>query len=119
MHNFPIKKFAGYWLPVFVYAGLIFRLSAIPGSDIPGLFPYQDVVFHFLEYAVFALLLSRAIKAYWPQQKKMRRLLAVMALVLVYALSDEFHQLFVPNRTASLIDVIIDCAGGLSAGIFL
>ena len=33
----------------------------------------------------------------------------------VYAMSDEFHQNFVPGRHASLIDVSIDCTGALIA----
>jgi VanZ family protein len=37
------------------------------------------------------------------------------ALVVVYALADEYHQSFVPSRTASIYDSLIDMIGGLTA----
>jgi VanZ family protein len=37
-----------------------------------------------------------------------------MLLVVIYALLDEFHQSFVPSRTASIYDSAIDVAGGLT-----
>ena len=44
-----------------------------------------------------------------------KRLLLSLALVVVYALLDEYHQSFVPSRTASIFDSFIDMAGGLTA----
>ena len=40
-------------------------------------------------------------------------LLLFVYFVLVYALSDEFHQLFVPGRSGELRDVMIDTAAGV------
>jgi VanZ family protein len=40
-----------------------------------------------------------------------------LVFIFVYALSDEFHQTFVPSRTASFVDVMIDVLGGI-CGIF-
>jgi len=34
---------------------------------------------------------------------------------MAYAASDEFHQLFVPSREASVLDVLIDTAGAVFA----
>ena len=42
-----------------------------------------------------------------------------MTLVVVYALLDEYHQSFVPSRTASIFDSLIDMAGGLTVLIFI
>ena len=69
---------------------------------------------HFTEYAVLAYLARRAfisssrqfLRRYWFQ--------CAVLLVVVYALLDEFHQSFVPSRTASLYDSAIDVAGGLA-----
>jgi VanZ family protein len=71
-------------------------------------------VAHFTEYAILALLARRAfitssrelIQAYWFQ--------LALLLVACYSLLDEFHQSFVPSRTASLFDSAIDVAGGLT-----
>jgi VanZ family protein len=104
-------KFTKYWLPVLIYAILIFYLSSIPGEDIPRVFKYQDVFLHLIEYAVFALLLSRAIKAYQPGLSFNKRFLAVLVFSFLYALSDEWHQFFVPQRYCSMIDLMYDGIG--------
>jgi len=41
--------------------------------------------------------------------------LICVTLIVVYALVDEYHQSFVPSRTASIFDSLIDMAGGLTA----
>ena len=69
---------------------------------------------HFSEYAVLGFLARRAfiasahafIQEHWFQ-------LGVL-LVVIYALLDEFHQSFVPSRSASIYDSAIDVAGGLT-----
>lgn len=70
---------------------------------------------HLTEYALLALFLWRAI--YQPKRKDLRSWLwpeagLSLALVLLYAASDELHQVFVPTRTAHFTDVLIDTAGG-------
>ena len=117
MRNSRRLIFIKYWLPVVSYGIFIFFVSSIPGKNVPSLFLYQDIVFHFLEYAVFALLINRAIKGCCPQKNKMEHFLWVMALALAYALFDEFHQSFVPGRTASMFDITVDSIGSLIGGL--
>jgi VanZ family protein len=66
-------------------------------------------VAHFTEYAILGFLAARAFRP-WP-----RWFLICAMLVIVYALIDEYHQSFVPSRTASIFDSMIDMAGGLTA----
>jgi len=69
---------------------------------------------HFSEYAVLAFLARRAfisssrdfLQRYWFQLG--------LLLVVIYGLLDEFHQSFVPSRTASIYDSAIDVAGGFT-----
>jgi VanZ family protein len=69
---------------------------------------------HFTEYAVLAFLTRRAfitsshafLRQYWFQLG--------LLLVVIYGLLDELHQSFVPSRTASVYDGVIDIAGGLT-----
>ena len=68
---------------------------------------------HFTEYAILGLLAARA---FWSWE---RWFLISVALVVVYALVDEYHQSYVPSRTASVFDSLIDIAGGLTALIFI
>jgi VanZ family protein len=70
---------------------------------------------HFTEYAVLALLAARAFSASPRRGLSRWWWLASFALVACVALSDEFHQSFVPSRTASIYDSLLDMAGGATA----
>jgi VanZ family protein len=76
-------------------------------------------VAHFTEYAVLAVLAARAFST--STRKTLHRgwFPASLALVVLYALSDEFHQRFVPSRTGSVYDSLIDMSGGLTALLLL
>lgn len=54
-----------------------------------------------------SLLLSR-------EKTGKREILEVVGFVMLYAISDEFHQSFIPGRGASFKDVCIDTLGGIS-----
>lgn len=64
---------------------------------------------HMTEYAIMGLL-SFAFYAGLVKQNKIRYLLALCTSML-YAVTDEIHQLFVPGRTGQFIDVCIDTTG--------
>jgi VanZ family protein len=70
---------------------------------------------HFTEYAILALLAARALSGAFHAALRRRWFSLSLLLIIVYALSDEFHQSFVPSRTASIYDSLIDIAGGLTA----
>lgn len=68
---------------------------------------------HFTEYAILAYFAARAFRTSPRAGLANRWFLAAFALVVVYALLDEYHQTFVPSRTASIYDSFIDMSGGL------
>jgi VanZ family protein len=72
---------------------------------------------HLTEYAVLALLLWRALRVPWNRDIRpmWKTAGAVLLIATVYAAFDEFHQSFVPSRTAALGDVMIDACGALAA----
>ena len=70
---------------------------------------------HFTEYAILALLAARALRTSYRKLLRQRWFWLSFLLVVVYALGDEFHQSFVPSRTASIYDSMIDMLGGLTA----
>ena len=91
------------WLPVVMWAAVIFALSSVPSLS-SGLGGWDYVLrkcAHMTEYAVLAALLYRALE---------RELPAFLATV-AYAATDEFHQHFVRGRHASAVDVAIDAVG--------
>jgi VanZ family protein len=69
---------------------------------------------HLTEYAILATLLWRALRGGTRWQMKMSILFLVAVLACaIFAASDEFHQSFVPSRTSSPQDVMIDICGAL------
>jgi VanZ family protein len=70
---------------------------------------------HFAEYAVLAWLAARAFRTSARETLRRRWFPLSLLLVILYALADEYHQSFVPSRTGSIYDSLIDIAGGLAA----
>ena len=70
---------------------------------------------HVSEYAVLAVLLYRAFVHTVFQSRRVLSAGLVLLSCAAYAASDEFHQSFVPSRTASLRDVTIDLGGATLA----
>lgn len=70
---------------------------------------------HLVEYGVFCFLLYRSFgdedRIRWKPRLAFLSILAAAA----YSLTDEFHQLFVPGRGASLVDCAIDTMGAAIA----
>jgi len=72
-------------------------------------------VAHFTEYAILGFLAARALRTSPRPAISGHWFLICAILIVVYALIDEYHQSFVPTRTASIFDSLIDMAGGLTA----
>jgi len=70
---------------------------------------------HVTEYAVLAVLLYRAFVHTVFQSRRALSAGLVLLSCAAYAASDELHQSFVPSRTASLRDVMIDVCGATLA----
>jgi len=105
-----MNKFLNYWLPVIIWAGIIFWLSSIPDLE-SGL--KQDFILrkiaHMLEFAILTFLLIRGLKQEKLNYKKV--ILYSLIFALLYALTDEYHQSFVLGRHASLKDAGVDSIG--------
>ncbi|HEX8888482.1 MAG TPA: VanZ family protein [Pyrinomonadaceae bacterium] len=72
-------------------------------------------VAHFLEYAILAWLAARSFMTSSKRTLRRHWFLLSLLLVVIYSLSDEYHQSFVPTRGASIYDSFIDMSGGLTA----
>jgi VanZ family protein len=102
------------WLPAAAWMALIFWFSSQPDlprppSDLLNLIMRKSA--HFGVYAVLALTYVRALGG-WHQRRR------AWLLAVLYAISDEFHQSFTPNRYPSALDVLIDSAGAFT-GLWL
>ncbi|MEO8290721.1 MAG: VanZ family protein [Gaiellaceae bacterium] len=93
------------WIPVVLWAAVIFALSAIPSLG-TGLGVWDLVLrklAHTAEYALLGALVYRAA----------RNAPAAVLLSSAYAVTDEIHQAFVGGRHGSPVDWLIDTAGVL------
>lgn len=101
------------WGPVVAYMALIFALSA--RSVLPSPLGLNDKVVHFAFYGGLATLALRATAGGRLAGLSMRAMLAAWAIASVYGASDEFHQSFVPGRSADPWDLLADAAGAALA----
>jgi VanZ family protein len=113
-----MKKIINALFPPLAWATLIFILSsysALPGIDVSALDFVVKKLAHMLVYATLYILLYRAVAILsdsLPSEKRQLWLLLLPLLIcLIYAVSDEFHQSFVPNRFGSFRDVGYDMLG--------
>jgi VanZ family protein len=72
---------------------------------------------HFTGYGILSISWFRAFWMTLPGIDPSRRRVPVHSLAmlgtLLVASGDEFHQTFLPNRSGSIWDVMVDCSGGL------
>ena len=104
----------GYWVPVIVYAGLIFFLSdqSYPEKYVPIFtFPGGDKLDHALEYSVLGVLCYRAFRYAAGEWASRYALLLAIVAAFGYGVSDEVHQYFVPLREADVWDILADTVG--------
>ena len=103
-------SFVRDWLPVLVWAAVIFVFSSIPdlGTGLGGWDLVLRKLAHTAEYAILGALLVRATGRGW----------LAFGLGVLYAASDEIHQTFVTGRHGTPVDVAID-AVGVAIGIAL
>ncbi len=132
-----------YWIPVIIWMLLIFSLSAQPASQSNGLSKDVTKIIidtisrvvpldieistvadkgiqlnhivrklgHFIEYLILGVLVMNAFKKCGYKNNKI--LCYSIIFCILYASSDEIHQLFVPGRGGQVKDVIIDSFGAM------
>lgn len=109
----PVEPIARF-VPAAVYAAAIVFASSISGEQIT--FRVDDRIAHFVEYFMLGLLLSFGAAGVRGGTGRFAPV-AILAFVAVFALADEYHQSFVPQRDASMKDWVFDMLGA-SAAVF-
>ena len=128
------------WALVALWAAVIFFMSAHTGSDFDGegplaavkrwlvglvapvFGPETDVVSvaaHFTEYLVLGALLFVALRCTWPESSSSRLMLGAVVLASAYAVTDEFHQSFVPGRLCDPADWLTDTLGATLGAVIV
>jgi VanZ family protein len=137
-------RFLKYWLPVLLWMALIFSASSdrmsfqhssriieplvrwlvpnISDTSVHTVVVVARKAAHVTEYAILAVLVWRLVRQLSSPRGSSGRwsdALRTLLIVILYAASDEFHQLFVPSREASVVDVAIDTSGAVLALLFI
>ncbi|MFQ3596796.1 MAG: VanZ family protein [Chloroherpetonaceae bacterium] len=116
-----MKSFVFNQLPAALCAIAIFAQSSIPGEKIPAfeLFSHDKLI-HITIYFVFAFSLLHALRHQerWAYLSE-HALLCGVLIATLYAISDETHQFFTPNRSSEIWDLNADVLGiALAALVF-
>jgi len=100
------------WFIVIVIAGIIFYISSLSFAPSAGaVWNINSILYHFVAFFFLGFfLLVSLIKG-----DKRKFIIIGIIIAIVYAVSDEFHQLFVPGRNCSFSDFLLDSCGILLA----
>ena len=114
-----------YFIPICLYCALIFWLSSMPDPPIPTnrlfSFPGRDKVAHLVLYGGLGALLSIGIRYSNDLPKPWIQWYVPVAFAILYGITDEIHQLYVPNRSFEVLDLVADGTGATLAqlGLFI
>lgn len=105
-------------MPAAGYAAFLFYLSSQSNVQLPS-FPFIDKIGHFILYAGFGFFFARAILPFKHQRTLKKSILWAITGAVLYGITDEFHQSFVPHRSVEAADVMADMIGGIVGGVLL
>ncbi|MBN2243415.1 MAG: VanZ family protein [Acidobacteria bacterium] len=109
-----MKKLLSRWGPAFLIMGIIFIASSTSGSRLPDFGIMNFLAMKGGHFAGYALLGAAYFHAFSRQRiPPQSRFWAAGILVVLYAISDEWHQGLTPDRYPAIGDVCIDTAGGI------
>ncbi len=80
----------------------------------PGI-PHMDKVVHAVEYGILAVLLARAVRLTSLTASLPLVFAIALYFAVFYGVTDEFHQSFVPGRSADFDDLLADTIGAAIA----
>ncbi len=104
------------WLPAITGMAVIFGFSSIPSQEMPS-FGFWDTLVkkgaHMVGYGMLALSFWYALRF------DKRRWWLALLLAVLYAITDEFHQSFVPGRHPSWVDALVIDGSGAVLALFV
>ncbi len=108
-------KIVWYWFPPFILMGIIFYLSSrstvqVAGAESLNFIFYKTI--HLLVYSSLYFLWFRVFNSFSKKKLTLnQKLWYPLIISILYGVTDEIHQTFVPHRTGTFRDVIIDGIG--------
>ena len=84
----------------------------LPDTDIPNL----DKFLHMVEYGILSYLVIRALTGSEVRLQRGKLVMLAVVFATLYGASDEIHQIFIPGRSADILDLLADFIGASAAG---
>jgi len=113
-------NFSRIHLPVILWCAVIFVSSSIPSNRLPsvGVMGFDKLV-HFGIYLVLCSLIHRSFRDQSMVSLIRRHSIAASIVAcILYGATDEFHQLFVLGRSASVYDLLANGLGGFTYSLY-
>ncbi|MDA1186152.1 MAG: VanZ family protein [Acidobacteria bacterium] len=98
------------WGVVVCYMAAIFYVSALSAPPVPV---GTDKSLHALAYLGLSVVVVRALVGGLPRRIDSSTAVVAIVIAVAYAASDEVHQMFVPGRTADVLDLLADACGAI------
>jgi len=99
-----------------ILAITIFYVSSLSLPPSPKAGIDLSASYHILIFFYFSFFLFLALSG---NKRGLKYFLLTLVISIIYAASDEFHQLFVPYRSSNFSDFLVDCFGILASSLFL
>ena len=110
------RSFLILWGPFLGALAIVFWLSSM--ATVPGAHYVWDKLLHTVGYAGLGILAMRAFHGGFARPRLAPTIYAALTVIL-WGISDEFHQSFVPGRDSSALDVVADAVGVILSVLLL
>ena len=114
----PLKLNFYYRLPLIGFCVFLFWQSSFPSLSSAPLFAHDDKLMHMGAYGFLAFLAARNLHQEKPFFNRTKLKGMAILFACLYGFSDEIHQAFVPERTASVWDFAADILGSILGACF-
>lgn len=118
MIRYRSHSFLQFQLPFLAWCVFIFTVSSIPQARIPNFVNYTDKMVHAGVYFTLCWLAHVAFRFQPAVFLRTHALLLAWVFVVLFGISDEYHQMFTPGRTSEVLDLAADAAGGFLYVLF-
>ncbi|MEM6767631.1 MAG: VanZ family protein [Bacteroidota bacterium] len=131
----PLRKNYFQWLPLLIWMSIIFFLSHQPAEESKALSDWMVYLLNIFQlevetlerwnipflirklahFTVYGIMFLFAYVACMGAATRRRQVTTAFMITLLYAISDEFHQTFIPGRVGHYSDVLVDISGAIGA----
>ena len=113
------REMLNSWVLVLIWMAVIFTLSSIPGDRLPKILSFDiSLLAHALEYGLLGALIMNALRNSNLRLSLPGLVMLAVTLTALFAISDEIHQYFVPNRLTDMGDFLADILSSFAGAIF-